>query len=316
MALLIAALIFAFFAVLIVGVWWISESRRRLSVRLAGMGATGHGVVAGDLLLAPAEGAEGALGQVLARVGLGGRLASLAEQAGYKPAASDLALVVLAFALVGGGAVWLRTGGLFWAVIAAPIAGALPIVYLLYKRNRRINTFQTQFPEALDMVSRAIRAGNALTGAIRIVGEEMPDPTAAEFRKVSEEIRLGMDPGDALTRLESRAPTDDVRFFCTAVRIQRGAGGNLAEVLDRLAEVIRERFKLLSYARVLSAQHRWSAICVGLSPIVFGLMFEILRPGYFAPLLTDPRGPWLIAGGLVLEVIGFFMIWRIAQIRV
>jgi tight adherence protein B len=111
-------------------------------------------------------------------------------------------------------------------------------------------------------------------------------------------------------------PTEDVRFFCTAIRIQRGAGGNLAEILDRLAEVIRERFKILSYARVLSAQHKWSAILVGLSPIIFGLMFQILHPGYFEPLFNDPLGPTLIGAGLVMEAIGFFVIWRIAQIKV
>jgi tight adherence protein B len=107
-----------------------------------------------------------------------------------------------------------------------------------------------------------------------------------------------------------------VRFFCTAIRIQRSAGGNLAEILDRLAEVIRERFKILSYARVLSSQHKWSAVCVGLSPVIFGLMFQLLNPGYFDVMLSDPIGPVLIAAGLVLEAIGFFTIWRIAQIKV
>jgi tight adherence protein B len=148
------------------------------------------------------------------------------------------------------------------------------------------------------------------------VGEEMPDPTGAEFRQVDDEIRLGSDPSEALSGLETRMPTEDVRFFCTAIRIQRGAGGNLAEILDRLAEVIRERFKILSYARVLSSQHRWSAVCVGLSPVVFAVMFQLLHPGYFDAMLTDPIGPTLIVAGLILEAIGFLTIWRIAQIKV
>jgi tight adherence protein B len=109
---------------------------------------------------------------------------------------------------------------------------------------------------------------------------------------------------------------EDIGFFCAAIRIQRAAGGNLAEILDRLAEVIRERFKILSYARVLSAQHRWSAICVGLSPAIFAVIFELLHPGYFSALATNPIGPYLVAAGLVLEAIGFFMVWRIAQIKV
>jgi len=196
------------------------------------------------------------------------------------------------------------------------VTGAIPTVFLLYKRARRITRFQTQFPDALDMISRAIRAGNALTGAIKLVGEEMPDPAGAEFRQVDDEIRLGSDPGEALFGMEVRMPTEDVRFFCTAIRIQRSAGGNLAEILDRLAEVIRERFKILSYARVLSSQHRWSAVCVGLSPLVFALMFQLLHPGYFDAMLTDPIGPTLIVAGLILEAIGFMTIWRIAQIKV
>jgi tight adherence protein B len=189
-------------------------------------------------------------------------------------------------------------------------------VYLLYRRRRRLNAFQTQFPDALDTITRAIRAGNALSGAIRVVAEDMPDPVGEEFRRVDEEIRLGMDPGEALFRLQERVPVEDMGFFCTAIRIQRGVGGNLAEVLDRLAEVIRERFKILSYARVLSAQHKWSAICVGLSPVVFAIFFELAHPGYFDALKTNPIGPWLVSAGLILEAIGFFVIWRIAQIKV
>jgi len=224
--------------------------------------------------------------------------------------------VTAACAAVGGAAAWLRTGGLFWGILTAVATGSIPAVYLLYKRARRITRFQTQFPDALDMITRAIRAGNALSGAIKLVGEEMPDPIGAEFRQVDDEIRLGTEPSEALSGLETRMPTEDVRFFCTAIRIQRSAGGNLAEILDRLAEVIRERFKILSYARVLSSQHKWSAICVGLSPIIFGIMFQLLNPGYFDTMLADPIGPVLIGAGLVLEAIGFFTIWRIAQIKV
>jgi tight adherence protein B len=244
------------------------------------------------------------------------RLDDLVTQSSYKGTPGDFALVVLAFAVVGGAAGWLRTGRVFWGLIATIVAGSVPIVYLVYRRRRRLNIFQTQFPDALDTITRAIRAGNALSGAIRVVAEDMPDPVGVEFRRVDEEIRLGMDPGEALFRLQERVPVEDMGFFCTAIRIQRGVGGNLAEVLDRLAEVIRERFKILSYARVLSAQHKWSAICVGLSPVVFAIFFELAHPGYFDALKTNPIGPWLVGAGLMLEAIGFFVIWRIAQIKV
>lgn len=244
-------------------------------------------------------------------------LVTLVEGAGYDAGRVTRVLLFIGnFALVGGGAGWLRTGLVTGGVLGALIAGSLPVLYLVYKRYQRLQHFEKQFPDALDMMTRSIRAGYALSGAIQVVGQEMPDPVGQEFRRVFEETRLGMDPGEALLRLRSRVSTDDTGFFCTAITIQRSAGGNLAEILDRLSEVIRERFKVLSHARVLSAQHRWSAICVGVSPIVFAIMFEVLNPGYFKPLLNSPLYPYLLMGGIVLEVIGFLAIWRIARIRV
>ena len=313
MALTIAFLVFLAIMVLIVGVWWVGQAERSVRARLKRPAAAGGPAVQ---ILRTDERGEGALGGLLGGGGPAERLEDLVAQSGYKGTPGDIALIVLACAVVGGAAGWLRTGGFLWGLLVAVIAGSLPIVYLLYRRRRRLNAFQTQFPDALDTITRAIRAGNALSGAIRVVGEDMPDPVGEEFRRVDEEIRLGMDPGEALSRLQKRVPVEDMRFFSTAIRIQRGVGGNLAEVLDRLAEVIRERFKILSYARVLSAQHRWSAICVGLSPAIFAIMFELLHPGYFDALKTNPIGPWLVGAGLILEAIGFFMIWRIAQIKV
>lgn len=312
MPLAAALLVFTFFMVLVVGFWWVSQAGRTVRQRLRHAGAPS---LRTDILR-PEQDAVRGLAGALGDTGLPQRLARLATEAGYKATAGDLTLLTVACAAVGLAAAWLRTGGFFWGILTAAATGSIPTVFLLYKRARRINRFQTQFPDALDMITRAIRAGNALSGAIKLVGEEMPDPIGQEFKQVDDEIRLGTDPGEALFGLETRMPTEDARFFCTAIRIQRSAGGNLAEILDRLAEVIRERFKILSYARVLSSQHKWSAICVGLSPVIFGIMFQLLHPGYFDAMLTDPIGPVLIGAGLVLEAIGFFTIWRIAQIKV
>ncbi len=311
-AFVVAALFFLIFVTLIVGFWWVLETRRALRVRLE----TPVYQPPAEIVRSEPKAPSGLLGSLLGGFSLYRRLAPLVAQSGVSLAPGDAALIVLAVAFVGGAGAWLRTGGLFWGLVAVPIAGGIPVAYLIYKRYRRLRQFETQFPEALDMISRAIRAGNALSGAIRLVGEEMPDPIGHEFRQVSEEIMLGMDPGEALSRLEERAPVQDISFFCTAIRIQRTSGGNLAEILDRLAEVIRERFKILSYARVLSAQHKWSAVCVGLSPLIMAVIFQLLHPGYFDALLTSPLGPWLIAAGLILEAIGFFAIWRIARIEV
>src|SRR5262249_26724222 len=133
---------------------------------------------------------------------------------------------------------------------------------------------------------------------------------------MTEEIRLGVEPGEALGRLQERMPIEDVQFFCNAVRIQRGAGGNLAEILDRLSDVIRKRFELLSHARVLSAQQRYAAIFVGASPMMFSAIFYFLSPGYFDPLIESPMAPMLIGAGLTLEAVGALIIWRVAKIKV
>jgi tight adherence protein B len=313
MALTIALLVFLAIVILVVGLWWVAQAERSVKARLRRPGPADGPV---QILRPDVERSEGALGGLFSGTGLMKRLDDLVAQSSYKGTASDLGLIMLAFAVVGGAAGWLRTGTFLWGLITAAAVGSLPIVYLKYRRRRRLNTFQIQFPDALDTVTRAIRAGNALSGAIRVVAEDMPDPVGEEFRRVDEQIRLGMDPGEALFRLQERVPVEDMAFFCTAIRIQRGVGGNLAEVLDRLAEVIRERFKILSYARVLSAQHRWAAICVGLSPAIFAAVFELMHPGYFDALKTNPIGPWLVSVGLILEAIGFFMVWRIAQIKV
>ena len=313
MALTIAFLIFLAIVILVVGLWWVAQGERSVRARLKRPGPTSG---PDRILRTDAERSEGALGGLLGGTGLMERLSDLVTQSGYKGTPSDLVLIILAFGIVGGAGGWLRTGTFFWGLLAGVAVGSLPMVYLLYRRKRRLSTFQTQFPDALDTITRAIRAGNALSGAIRVVAEDMPDPVGEEFRRVDEEIRLGMDPGEALFRLQKRVPVEDMGFFCTAIKIQRGVGGNLAEVLDRLAEVIRERFKILSYARVLSAQHRYAAICIGLSPAIFAVVFEIMHPGYFDALQANPIGPWLVGAGFILEAIGFFMVWRIAQIKV
>jgi tight adherence protein B len=310
MPLLTAALAFVVVVIVVVGVWWARLPARHLTDRLRKSGQDAAGLDT-DLFTSPAE----ELAALRAQGRLRRTLGKLVEQAGYAGRETDALVVLSIFVVLGALVGWLRLGGL-WTPLTALAMGAIPIVFLVYKRNQRFQKFQQQFPDALDMMTRAIRAGNALSLAVRLVGEEMPNPTGAEFKKVAEETQLGMDPGEALLRLQGRVATEDVAFFCAAVQIQRSAGGNLAEILDRLSEVVRERFKLLSHARVLSAQHRMTAVCVGLSPLAFALLFEVMRPGYFEPLLNSPLAPLLLGAGFVLEAVGFFVIWRIATIKV
>jgi len=245
-----------------------------------------------------------------------GQLARLSEQTGSQRSSSQVLLIVAAVALVGGIVGAWRIGHAGGGLISAIVTGALPVLYLMHKRHRRLQRFQQHFADAVDMICRAIRAGNALSAAIQLVGDEMADPIGHEFRQVTEEIRLGLDPGEAILRLQQRVPSEDVEFFCTAIRIQRGSGGNLAEILDRLSDVIRKRFDLLSHARVLSAQQRYAAVFVGASPALFSVVFYVLSPGYFDPLIESPLAPLLVGAGLTLEAMGALIIWRLAKIKV
>jgi tight adherence protein B len=304
MELIIAALVFMTSVGLVVGVWWAVAPSRSVRQRLAGA-APIPGVIQADIFKAR----ESKLTSARA-------LAALLERAGYNRSVNEVAAVIGAFALVGAAVGAMRMGGAFWALVGAAFAGALPVLYLTYRANKRLDRFQRDFPDAMDMMTRAIRAGHALGSGIRLVGEEMPDPVRSEFARIAEELRLGRDINEALAGLEQRVPAEDVRFFCTAVSIQRTTGGNLAEVLDRLSEVIRERYKLLSHARVLSTQHRWSAILVGLSPAVFAIIFQLIHPDYFTAFFESPSAPTLLGLGLAFEAVGFFWVWRIAKIKV
>jgi tight adherence protein B len=315
MILIIAAgLVFVAIITLVVGVWWAhatgDQLRRRLGSRVQARSS------APDLLRPDAALSGPSWERVLRKSDLVGQLAQLAEQAGSGHSATQLLLtigVVAGLAGLFGG--W-RTGTAAGALISALVGGAVPVLRLLYRRHRRLQSFQEHFADAVEMIARSIRAGNALSASIQLVGDEMADPIGHEFRHVAEEVRLGLDPGEALLRLQRRIPTEDVEFFCTAVRIQRGSGGNLAEILDRLSDVIRKRFELLSHARVLSAQQRYAAIFVGISPAVFSLIFYFLSPGYFDPLIESPMAPMLVSAGLVLELVGALIIWRLAKIKV
>ena len=310
----VAALVFVVIVTVIAGLWWVWTSGERVRRRLA---RHVEDAAPERLLLRSDVAASQPVWERLARKSdLVGQLARLSEQAGSKRSASQVLMLIGVVAVVGGIVGGWRANHAGVALISAIVAGALPVFHLMHKRHRRLQRFQEHFADAVDMISRAIRAGNALSAAIQLVGDEMADPIGHEFRHVTEEIRLGLDPGEALLRLQQRVATEDVEFFCTAIRIQRGSGGNLAEILDRLSDVIRKRFELLSHARVLSAQQRYAAIFVGVSPALFSVIFYFLSPGYFDPLIESPLAPMLVGAGLSLEVVGALVIWRLAKIKV
>ena len=188
--------------------------------------------------------------------------------------------------------------------------------YASHWRGKRFQKFEEKFPEAIDTLARAVRAGHAFTTALEMIANEVAEPVAGEFRQLYEEQKFGLPVRDALLNLAERIPLVDVKFFVTAVMLQRETGGNLAEILDNLSYVIRERFKILRQVRVHTAQGRLTMVLLMALPPGVVVMMLLLNPGFIRPLFTDPIGHALIVGGITLQTIGYFFIRRIIRIQV
>jgi tight adherence protein B len=193
---------------------------------------------------------------------------------------------------------------------------SLPWLWVYQKRANRLKAFAAQLPDAMELVARALRAGHSLAAGLHVVAEEMPDPIAKEFRRVYEEQNLGIPLEEALKNLCERIPNLDLRFFVTSVAIQRQTGGDLAEILDRIGHVIRERFKILGQVKALTAEGRLSGVVLIAMPI--GLFFLMLwmKPDYIRLLWTDPMGIQMSVGAIILVIIGSFAIKKIVDIKV
>jgi len=214
-------------------------------------------------------------------------------------------------------AVGLIAGGtIVFAWAGALLGFFLPYAYASHMRTKRFQKFEEKFPEAIDTLARAVRAGHAFTTALEMIANEVSEPVAGEFRQLYEEQKFGLPVRDALLNLADRVPLVDVKFFVTAVMLQRETGGNLAEILDNLSYVIRERFKILRQVRVHTAQGRLTMmLLMALPPTVVAVML-VLNPGFIRPLFTDPVGHALIVGGITLQTMGYFVIRRIIRIQV
>ena len=203
-----------------------------------------------------------------------------------------------------------------WVVLAAAGAAALvPYFAIKYSRTRRARKFEAQFPEAIELIARAMRAGHAFTTGIKIAADELPDPAGPEFKLLYERQNYGAQIADALRAFADRVPTLDARFFVTAVLTQRETGGNLSEVLDRLAAVMRERFRIRQEVRVRSAHGRITAFVLAAMPPAVALLMLLSNPDQMTLLATDPLGIKLIIAGVVLQVAGVLLVRKIVDIQ-
>jgi tight adherence protein B len=262
---------------------------------------------------APAQGGGDFLAGLLPD---GAGLARLLEQADVGIAPNQFLWIVAGLAVVG--AVLMAAMGL--PLILAPIGsatlGPLPLLWLIMRKRKRIKQFIAQMPDALELVARALRAGHGLASGLRVVADEMPPPIALEFGRVFEEQNLGIPLEEAMRGLAERVPRMDVKFFVTAVVIQRATGGDLAEVLDKIGRIIRERFQILGQVQALTAEGRLSgALLLAMPPGLLAMMYS-LNPAYVGVLFTTPIGTKMLVGAGALQLLGALAIKKIITIKV
>lgn len=191
-----------------------------------------------------------------------------------------------------------------------------PFLYLLYKKNKRMNKLYEQLPDTLELISRALKAGHAFTGGMKLVADEFPDPIGPEFAETLAEINFGISVQDALKNLAGRVDCSEMKYFVVAVSIQRDTGGNLTEILDTLAYLIRERFKLRGKIRTLAAEGKFSAIVLLALPIVMLIAIYFLNPNYITTLFIEPAGQIMLIVASILMIIGTIVMKKMINIKV
>jgi|SRR5579871_251659 len=257
-----------------------------------------------------------ALDTLLRRSNRVSEIQKMLEQAGLTTRAGNFLGICCLSAIAAAILVYVLSNHIEFAWAGLLLGFFMPYSYASMKRHKRFAKFDELFPEAIDTLARAVRAGHAFTTALEMITNEINEPVAGEFRQLYEEQKFGMPVRDALLNLTQRVPSVDVKFFVTAVMLQRETGGNLAEILDNLSYVIRERFKIQRQVRVYTAQGRLTmALLMGMPPIIVITMLA-LNKDFINPLFKDPIGHMLLVGGITLQTIGYFVIRKIIRIQV
>jgi tight adherence protein B len=244
------------------------------------------------------------------------RLDTLLVQGDIRMRLGSFLLLMLLMAVIGTVAANYFIGNLLISLPIGIFVGFIPLMYAKQKKIKRVRKFEQQFPDALDMLTNALRAGMALSGAIQVVAEESPDPVAREFGILLEENRLGLDLKEALRKLGGRVDSAELRLFVTAVILQRETGGNLAEILEGTAAVIRDRFRILGDVRSMTAQARLSGFILVVLPVALAMIVMGIAPDYLKGLVADPIGRYLIVTAVLLQITGYLIMRRIVNIKV
>ncbi|HLW81395.1 MAG TPA: type II secretion system F family protein [Candidatus Acidoferrales bacterium] len=322
MAFLIATMTFLLVAVILIFIWMsVGTDKNQELVRRrmeSVQKAEKRGEVSLSLKLVRDEmmSSVPALHRLMMRWSWASKLREILVQAGMEIKPAKLVLISAALTLSG----YLICGYFYprlpVQIFLAAALGVAPFLFVLWKRRRRIRQFEERFPEALDLLGRAVRAGHAFTTGLEMIAKEASEPVASEFRKTFEEQNFGIPLRDALLNMSERIHSLDAKFFVTALLIQKETGGNLAEILDGLARVIRDRFRIYRDVRTKTAQGRLTAgILIALPPVMM-LALGALNPHYMKILFTDPKGPIILLIAGIMQILGSVVIWKVIHFEV
>ena len=238
------------------------------------------------------------------------------EQAAIQMQVGKFILVCLGTAGLGLVITLILSMPIYLVVAGIALGAGVPFIVVSIMRQQRFDKFEEQFPEAMDLLGRAVRAGHAFTTGFELIGKELPDPVGHEFRIAFQQQSLGLPLKEALGNLAVRMPLPDIRIFVSSLQIQRESGGNLGEILDTMSHIVRERFKLRRQIRIFTAEGRLSMYFLTAIPICAFLGLQIFQPEYLAPMLEDRRGHLGLAVAVILQVIGYLVINRIIKIKI
>jgi len=292
---------------------------RQLDRRLRDVGSDGEAPSEGvgeTVVKRALEGPLPGVDRLVAGTRGGVSLQSLIDQSGVRITPSAVVLISVMGALMTGLLTYLLFPVPLVALMVAAGFAFAPFGFLLHRRGRRLKRFEEMFPEALDLLSRAIRAGHAFQTAMGMVADELPEPVGPEFKKTFDQQNFGLPLRDALNELSERITLLDVRFFVTAVLIQRDTGGNLSEILDNLAHVVRERFKIQRQVRVHTAHGRFTGYVLLALPAALAVALSFINPDHMHLLFHERMGQMMLMGAIVMQTIGFFWIRKVIKIEV
>lgn len=251
----------------------------------------------------------------LNRVAFARKLEKYLEQAGISQRVGMVLGTVLLLAVLSGRLVWSLTSSWLWSALGVGTFGSLPLLYVQRRRRLRLGFYAEQLPDALDVLTRSLQAGQSFLQGVQAVAREMPEPAAREFQMTFEQLRLGRSLREALQSHADRVENLDFNLLATALLIQREVGGNLTEILENTSRTIRERFKLMGQIRALSAQNWLAGRIIGVMPFAIGVMIYLLRPDLIMVLFKEETGRTMMAMAVVMQILGYYVMKRIMIIK-